>query len=253
MISLFGKPGQSIELLASKLIGAEGELLVCWGAAGVPGALNSKPCLSAVEQLRVFREAGLLIPDYTKVLAEARQWIGEGELVFGRTLYHTRGRDIVGPRSWRWPYREYWVKVVREPLEEWRVHVFGGRSIARGVKVLTGTPWRKMPVRNRGNGWTMRHDIEPLEGLRSAAKGAVEACGYDFGAVDLLVKQVGCICGTSQYPVGSLNERSSHGDGCAPEYRYYVLEVNKRPGLDDYTAGKYAEAIRRRALGGRGF
>jgi D-alanine-D-alanine ligase-like ATP-grasp enzyme len=65
----------------------------------------------------------------------------------------------------------------------------------------------------------MKHDAEPPEGLRGAAKAAVEACGYDFGAVDLLVKD---------------------GD-------FWFLEVNKAPGLSEYTANAYASAICRAA------
>jgi len=60
----------------------------------------------------------------------------------------------------------------------------------------------------------MVHDVEPTEEMRKIAKKAVAACGYDFGAVDMIVRRDGSV---------------------------WVLEVNKAPGLDAYTAGKYMQ------------
>lgn len=94
--------------------------------------------------------------------------------------------------------------------------MFLGHSIARGLKFQAEPPWRKLPVRSRSNGWRLRHDVAPPEGLRDLAKKAVEAVGYDFGAVDLLVQE----------------------DGTQT-----VLEINRAAGCDNYTASAYAQAI----------
>lgn len=189
--------------------------LISWGAT-VPGALNGGPRLNAVEQLRRFHEHNIAHPEFTTSLPTAMQWVAEGGLVFGRKFIHTEGRDIIGPRHPRWIRSEYWVKVIPNVAQEWRIHVFQGRSIARGLKVQTGVTRRRMPVRNRANGWTMVHDVEPPRGLRTLAKKAVAACGYDFGAVDILVGE----------------------DGAA-----WVLEVNRAPGLDQSTATAYVKAF----------
>jgi hypothetical protein len=191
------------------------EVVVAWGTTR-EGAINGQRRLDAVEQLTAMRDAGVKVPEFTTDIAQALQWVAEGCLVFGRRRQHTQGRDIVGPRHRRWRRSEFWVKVVPQVTEEWRVHVFRGRSIARGLKHQVEEPWRKMPVRNRKNGWHMRHDVEPSDELRNVAKAAVAAVGYDFGAVDLLVTEGGEV---------------------------FALEVNKAPGLDDYTAAAYAKAI----------
>jgi hypothetical protein len=184
--------------------------------------------LNALEQLTAMREAGLLVPDHTTDIREAWGWVKEGALVFGRKLYHSQGRDIVGPGPRadrpirRWRESEWWSKVVPDVVEEWRIHVFDGKSIARGKKVQTGPSIRKQLVRNRANGWSMIHTERPSDALREAAKGAVNACGYEYGGVDLFVR----------------------GDGSVG-----VFEVNTAVGLDDYTASAYARAVVRRAAG----
>lgn len=116
------------------------------------------------------------------------------------------------------------MEVIPNVADEWRIHIFLGKSIARGKKVLTNPEdqWRKMPVRNRANGWHMVHSERPTDEMRDVARRAVAACGYDFGAVDLLVTTEGGI---------------------------YPLEVNTAPGLDEYTATAYARAIVRWAQG----
>jgi len=215
MITIVGPDWPSKRALAAAVAGLPGNLRVSWGASA-PGAVNGGPRKNATEQLQAFKDARVACPEFTTDLRIAKQWVKEGHLVFGRRLEHTQGNDIVGPRHPAWARRQFWVKVIRDVADEWRVHVFNGRSIARGHKVQTSPPHRRMPVRNRKNGWTMEHKTDPPETVREAAKAAVKACGYDFGAVDLMVDQAG---------------------------KVYVLEVNRAPGLDDYTASKYAEAI----------
>ena len=217
MIRIMGKKGRGKTLLeqAVQALGSTANKLISWGVE-YPNALNGMRRLDAVEQLEAMNNAGIKVPEFTTDLHRASEWVREGCLVFGRRLFHTEGRDIIGPRHRRWPRSEYWVKVIPNIGAEWRIHVFQGRSIARGMKVQTGESWRKMPVRNRANGWTMVHDPKPPKGLRTLAKAAVEAVGYDFGAVDLLVQEDGT---------------------------QWVLEVNKAPGLDQSSAVAYAKAI----------
>jgi hypothetical protein len=215
-IKLIGPNWPSKLKLQSLLDSLVGNLNVSWGATNVQGALNGHRRFDGLEQLQAFTAAGVPAPEATTDMAIAKQWIAEGHLVFGRQRNHTRGKDIVGPRHPRWRRSEFWVKVIPNVKQEWRIHVFNGKSIARGLKVQIEEPWRKMPVRNRANGWHMVHDQKPPELVRETAKAAVKALGYDFAAVDLLLTE---------------------------DDKVFVLEANTAPGLDDHSAAAYAKAI----------
>lgn len=227
-IVLHGPPWPTIERLRERLAAAPevGEFRI----GGVP--------LGAIEQLTRFREAGLQTPEFTTDYPTAVDWVMEGATVFGRRLRHTRGNDIVLPGplrkkmgGWvfnrRWMGSEWWSKYI-EPTEEWRVHVFDDRTIARGRKIHTGNSWRKAPVRNIGNGWTFDFSSSTPKGLRKAAKEAVRAVGYPSGAVDIL--QVAAIDPEAPEPLRN---------------EYYILEVNRIPALTcPYTLGAWERAIR---------
>lgn len=198
------------------------------------------PPTDAITQLTRFREAGLPTPDFTADYRTAVDWVMEGATVFGRRLIHTRGTDIYLPGPMRkkmggwvfnqkWMASEWWSKYVK-PTEEWRVHVFEGRVIARGRKVHTGQSWRKAPVRNILNGWTFDFSGNPPRGLRSTAKKAVATLQYPSGGVDIL--QIDTIA--PEAPEGR-------------ETMFYVLEVNRIPALTcEYTLGAWERAIRRK-------
>lgn len=207
----------------------------------------------SIEQLTAFRGAGLLTPDFTTDRETARQWVRDQSLVFGRQLLHTRGNDIILPNlrprrtqdgfvvdgeTWnrRWWNSEWWSRYIA-PTEEWRIHVFNGRTIARGRKILTrpAEVWRRAPVRNVGNGWSFDFTSDPPKGCRSVARKAVAALGYSVGAVDIL--QV-----TATPPGGPE----------PPTNEFYVLEVNRLPALTcPYTLGRWCEAIRRHVREGQ--
>jgi len=177
----------------------------------------------ALEQLTRFRSASVPTVEFTNSRATAQSWVREGQTVFARRQYHTHGSDIIKagpgvPPGTRWYRRDWWSKFVPS-REEWRIHVFAGKVIARGVKTFPGVaPHESWPVRSRRNGWIITHTTEPSEAVRATAKAAVAALGYTYGAVDLLVGHDG---------------------------RIWVLEVNLLPAMDDYTRGKYVEAIRK--------
>ena len=103
---------------------------------------------------------------------------------------------------------------------EYRFHVFGGEVIdvqqKRKKRGFEST--RDTRIRNVNNGYVYCRDgINPPNGAADLAIRAVAACGYEYGAVDLIY-----------------NEKR---DQC------YVLEVNSRPGLMGTTLEKYAEAL----------
>lgn len=194
----------SREKLEQLLVDVEGEFN--WGLAQISG----------LEQLEIFESENINCPEFTNCSMDAEEWVNKGLLVYGRNLYHTQGRDIVGPAHRKFIDKDYYVQVI--PIaDEWRIHVFNGQCIARGLKVQVGPPILKLPLRNRRNGWNMVHCAEPPKGVRTLAKRMVEALGYLYGACDIIVDPAGC---------------------------QWALEVNTRPGLDDYTAAAYAKAIR---------
>ncbi len=173
--------------------------------------LNGVKRLDAKEQLDTFGDANLLTPTWTDSLEVAKTWVREGKLIWGRRWIHTQGQDIIGsgyrpPRkkvyigptkqfiltpehfNKQWLNREWWVQVIPQAsiINEWRIHIFNGRSIGRGLKTQTSEPTRIQPVRNRNNGWTLVHDIEPSKYVKDCAYKAVRAVGYNFGAVDII-------------------------------------------------------------------
>jgi len=212
---------------------------ICWGARTVNADGLKFNCVKrkdAREQLTALAEAGLTVPVWTDNLEQAKTWVCQGEKVWGRNWIHSRGTDIIGSgyrkirnknktltEVWNpaWLRRQWWVKVIPNELikEEWRIHIFQGRCLGRALKVQTGEPHRIQPVRNRDNGWTMVHDVEPQAILRNAAAKAVKAMGYNFGAVDLFLLQDNTIV---------------------------VLEVNSAPAIrSEYTRNCYQTALSR--------
>lgn len=219
-------------------------VVVCWGARSVTApaeaaVLNGTPRADAREQLTNIAAAGILVPEWTDQLALAQSWVREGMLVWGRYWEHTQGNDIIGPgyrparlgpaprpmrpERWnpQWLQREWWVQVIDPAhiVDEWRVHIFMGRSICVGKKVQTGPTVRKQLVRSRANGWTLDFSATMPEGhpAREVARKAVAAVGYQFGAVDLLELRDGSVM---------------------------VLEVNSAPALGSpQTINAYTRAV----------
>lgn len=216
-------------------------VFIHWGAHHRPDrtafTLNNVKRLDGLAQLQKFMEVGLSCPAPMININDAKELERRGIKTFGRRVDHTRGNDIVGagyreanrrqPERFNrgWLNREFWVPIIPQDqiVNEWRIHVFQGRVIARGLKTKTGDPIRKMPVRNRLNGWTLRHDIDPPQYIKEAARKAVAAVGYNFGAVDLFELQ---------------------------DNKYSVLEVNSAPALlSTYTMDAYVGACMKIAEG----
>ena len=210
---------QMLDAALAQLPQGPGRVVVNWGCSvGPEGSLNASPRLNALEQLTRFQTAGVLCPKFYTTREQARQALLDApDLVWGRRLLHTKGYDIAQrPHSRRWQQSEFWVEVFGVVREEWRVQICRGRSIARGLKHPVEPGAEASLIRNSRLGWRQRHDIDPPRGVRSAAKAACAAVGYDFGAVDLLVLE---------------------------DLRVVVLEVNRCPGLDAYSASAYARAF----------
>lgn len=157
-------------------------------------------------ELEAFRQA-IAIPPPGPIMAIVAEWLK-------REANHTGGSDLLNPPA----NADFFVK--KEALtREFRVHSFKGRSIRSGVKRaaegVEAHPW----IRSYDAGWRIIYDgVTSEQRHRTIAHSAVEALGLDFGAVDI-------------------GERA---DGSL-----IVLEVNRAPGLEGGTVGKYADAIQR--------
>lgn len=192
--------------------------VVCWGAfapeLGYCKTLNNKPILSKFNELEKIREGGVETIWATRVAPGPNwdQWLP-------RSSAHHEGNDLLAPGTFA---PSYWVR--REEIkEEFRIHVWKEGedyvSIRVGVKRpragVEQHPW----IRSWQAGWYLNYGEGPKlvkQKHRDAAKGAVQALGLDFGAVDLGVR-----------PDGSL----------------VVFEVNRAPGLEGKTLVKYVEKI----------
>lgn len=198
----------------------ESDFVLSWGVPA-PGVFGGMPGLDGLQQLQAFQAAEVTCPSFTT----ERPLLDPPGTWWGRKRHHTQGRDIcmlpARPRGWK--RSEFWVRPVTAE-REFRVHIFAGKSIARAEKVPANSldPTQPPPTctlrRSRRFGWRLRHGCEMPVGVREAARKAVAACGYDFGAVDVLW--------TGATPV--------------------VLEVNRAPGLDNATASAYIAALERK-------
>lgn len=106
--------------------------------------------------------------------------------------------------------------------DEYRIHVLCGEVVdvqrkARNREVEDAdVNWQ---VRNHHNGFVfIRGDVNPPDSVRSQAILAVDACGLDFGAVDII-----------------WNEH---------QQKAYVLEINTAPGLTGNTLEGYVERFK---------
>lgn len=190
---------------------------------GVRGrkAFQFRPGLDKLTQLKRFKDANVVAPEFTTDRETAVSWIADGPVVCRTLLRGSEGRGIV--------VAETVDQLVAAPLytrylkkkKEFRVHVLNGVVLdvqeKRARKDYDGE--RNTRIRNVANGYTFcRGDIREPAALRDTALSAVAALGYSLGAVDI-----------------GYNE---HNDAC------FVFEVNSTPGMEGTTLEVYANAIK---------
>lgn len=175
--------------------------------------------LNKVEQFERFKEAGVTTPQYALSDREARGL--NCKTLFARTLISaTNGRGIIEfERSTeQYPVAPLYTEYIPKKAE-YRFHVFYGEVIdIQQKKKKAGVDERNTRIRNLHNGYVYCRDgIVAPDGAANLAIRAVAACGYQYGAVDIIYNEKRGQC--------------------------YVLEVNSRPGLMGTTLEKYAEAL----------
>lgn len=217
-----------------------------WGYYGLGSgeiASNAKTVLNnadAVKRVSVknkafdrMDESGISIPRYTTDLAQAMDWIADGEEVLGRDQKGRGGEDIVfyadDPGSFT---KKKLFTVYKKKKSEFRIHVFrhpeeGLRVISEQRKVLRNNDSLGSPInpedadfriRSYKKGFVFqRNNITVPEGVREQAILAVDCLGLDFGGVDVIWNEY--------------------------EQKPYVLEVNTAPGLAGTTLKDYINAV----------
>ena len=146
----------------------------------------------------------------------------DAKTVFARTMVNsTGGKGIIEfqPETMDPPHAPLYTEYIPKKAE-YRFHVFNGKVIdVQQKKKKRGVEERNTRVRNVNNGYVYcRDDIVIPDGAADLAVRATEACGYQYGAVDVIY-----------------NEKRN---------QCYVLEVNSRPGLMGSTIEAYVKAIK---------
>jgi len=190
--------------------------LVNWGSTSCPknaGLNPNAPLGNKLLELTKLSSSHVPVPPYMHGLPGMTGWLG-------RSLHHVNGDDLD-----HCSYADFWTKIVK-CSREFRVHSFRGKSIILGERKPT-TPNHHPFIRTTDKGWdisypSMKPGQDPIGGslriaLRSLAAQAVKAVGYDFGAVDIGLKEDGGLV---------------------------VFEVNSAPGLDPgLELNRYCDAI----------
>ena len=154
----------------------------------------------------------------------------EGTVILGRRRRGMQGSGIVvfdphrlhGGRYYSQPLRQHeFYSVYQEPTREVRVHVVGDQVIRIQGKYNDFPEDNALIpfVRNHTTGYRFRAPrLELNSSRRETAVRAVQACGLNFGAVDMLL--------------------------FGADRQEMVLEVNSAPACSPLTLGEYARAIR---------
>lgn len=213
------------------------DLIINWGCSRWPAnwsiscdarVLNPVAPVSVscnkINALRILKDGGINVPEFTTDLGVARQWYDSGETVVrrGTTTGHSGAGISLHNKSDgdEVPSSAPLFTKYQPKRHEYRVHVVGNNVIdlcqKRKRRDVTQVDYR---VRSWNNGWVFcRDNIFEPELIRQTGISAVKALGLDFGAVDIGWNQKHNMC--------------------------TVYEVNTAPGMEGTTVLKYAEAFK---------
>ena len=219
----------------SRFKGSENKVVINWGASSMPEEVMKAKVINKPEAVAIaadkikFFEAmkdKVSIPEHTTDYDTALGWQEEGCTILARstlTGHSGQGISVVEAEddlSLYRPTTKMYVKYIPKK-EEYRIHVMGGEVVdmARKAKPhhldADQINWK---VRTHSNGFVfVREDCTPHEDVLTEAVKAVEECGLDFGAVDIIWN----------------------------DYRKkpFVLEVNTAPGIEGQTLNTYADHL----------
>ena len=180
-----------------------------WAKAKGTIFLNTGKKLDKLQELEKLDKEGVLVPPFALGPAGKGEWLP-------RRKNHQKGGDFKGSH-----FTPDYFTLKMDFTEEYRVHVFRGKSIRVGRQFPREDfpnphPW----VKSYDLGWVYLWAGKWREKIPSALRGvainAVEVLGRDTGAVDLGVTKDGTI---------------------------FVLEVNSTPALEPNTIRLYADRL----------
>jgi len=181
--------------------------VVCWGRGhnGTEPTLNARAgAANKLQQLRQFRDGGILVPPFWEKVPTAPQDFP----VLGRTASHHGGRDIkllMQPDDLKfYTGLDYFIRYIPRQTE-FRTWIYRRRHLGTYEKIQTKASNRIGANYRNGFSFQLVNADSVPEGLRDIAARAVDLLGLDFGAVDVLR-------GTDS--------------------KLYVLEVNTAPGVE---------------------
>lgn len=206
------------EAIATKkavLLGRPGAFVVNWGFRNPSNVgLNARILGNKLLELQKMKEGGVNVVEVS--LTPQPGWLA-------RLRRHKSGNDLMRNLT----VGDFYVKKIEDVEQEFRIHIFQGKSIRAGVKKAKPDenphPW----IRSVDHGWWLDYGEalpeQHIKKLRHMAKKAIKALGYDFGAVDIGIR------------TGS---------------KTVVFEVNTAPGLSTKaTALAYAKHIKELVTG----
>lgn len=228
----------------SRFRGREGKTVINWGSSELPLEVTKCRVINSPEMVKMAsnklhffqmldrfndnRVEGDKVqhPEFTSDKGKVRDWLAAGDTVVVR-------KKLTGNSGEGIELLEGLVDVPDAPLytryvkkrDEFRVHV--GR-VPAGIQCIdTQRKARNRDVPDENVNWKVRNNANGFIFARNEDKGdipqdvlkqaklAVEACGLDFGAVDVVYN--------------------------AGQNKAYVIEVNTAPGLQGTTIDKYRE------------
>lgn len=229
--------GVELRLENSKFKGAAQKRIVNWGSSVLSDeakkcrVLNNEEAVrTAGDKLAFFTRMGAskledtCVP-FTEDIGVVKAWLADGiEVVARKKLKAHSGEGIeLFKQGELIPVAPLYTMYIPKK-QEYRVHVVRGKVIdiqrkARKKEVADEkVNWK---VRNIAGGFIYARDFAPEDlprDLENKALAAVEACGLDFGAVDIIY-----------------NDKQK---------RSYVLEINTAPGLQGTTLDAYVQAFK---------
>lgn len=230
MISIIGK-GKDARNLATMLnckrFDKKADIFIRYGniREGFEGIqINSIEAINnARDKLRtlmLLNDNNIRIPKYGLVFEDATNMT-----FFARNRYHKKGKDIliykdddVVPVEMLKHTKDYWIKYI--PVNnEYRVHVMNDNVIQICKKIPNDNTHENDMIRNLEHGWHFAEARNWENGytkLKEMAVATVKCLELDFGAVDIILGK---------------------------DKKYYVLEVNTAPGLDNKRLELYVEYL----------
>jgi predicted ATP-grasp superfamily ATP-dependent carboligase len=203
------------------------DILIRWGSAQHPDVdrvagqvINTASAINTagdkLRSLRLLKEAGVTVPEFSVELPIAGTWLGRRRRGFG-------GKDIVvycqGVKTCGDGVSEFFTKFIPN-TREYRLHVVGGEVVRVQRKYLERPDQHRSEyIKNHSNGYVFKAPQKSLRKERlDMAVRAVEALGLVFGATDAVVDHDGTM---------------------------YVLEVNTAPACSPLTTQAYTDGFRK--------